>query len=357
MYRLRNLTAAVALCAAPAVSAQSDVAGHYYLQGVMETGSELLLRPDGRFEWYISYGSVDQTASGTWTRNGNMVELRAKVADRSRPLFSLDAQEDWDYSMEQALLDRERDKLLAEVAQRCPFQIVDVTSSPPLFETGEPDMAALRSKAEASIPIEETARSAAEKAAAEAIAGLDTDGSEERLDAARAAISDWQSAEEQMREAHRTAKMDVPARKRLRLPAACDAPPEQRVDKDHPDLWKGGIVISIADPEMGIAPKGVTVTLTYADGTKATAHTASRGWAILPRRAGIKAGRVHLAAPFAAGREMDLDFKPLERGLQAINIDAQQLMGAPFETMRLTVEGRDLLPENMGRGRYTLGDR
>ena len=58
----------------PAVAAdQAALAGHYYLQGVTEVGSELLLKKDGRFEWMLSYGAVDQQASGDWRVAGDAV--------------------------------------------------------------------------------------------------------------------------------------------------------------------------------------------------------------------------------------------------------------------------------------------
>jgi hypothetical protein len=49
--------------------------GEYSLSGVMETGSGLLLRSDGSFEWYFSYGALDLGARGTWARKGDRVEL------------------------------------------------------------------------------------------------------------------------------------------------------------------------------------------------------------------------------------------------------------------------------------------
>ena len=59
------------------------ITGEYSLGGVMETGSGLLLRDDGSFEWYFSYGALDLGARGTWTRMGNVVELR--VVDMGYP--------------------------------------------------------------------------------------------------------------------------------------------------------------------------------------------------------------------------------------------------------------------------------
>ena len=60
---------------------ESSLAGHYYLSGVMETGSELLLRPDGRFQWYLSYGAADLTAEGRWQRDGGFVALEPEATD------------------------------------------------------------------------------------------------------------------------------------------------------------------------------------------------------------------------------------------------------------------------------------
>ena len=51
-------------------------ANHYYLEGMMEVGSELLLKDDGRFEWYFVVGGLDQEAQGTWWKNGNCIGLK-----------------------------------------------------------------------------------------------------------------------------------------------------------------------------------------------------------------------------------------------------------------------------------------
>lgn len=65
----------VAAKAAGAKPAETALAGEYQLAGVMETGSGLLLRLDGRFEWVFSYGALDLGARGTWARIGDVVEL------------------------------------------------------------------------------------------------------------------------------------------------------------------------------------------------------------------------------------------------------------------------------------------
>ena len=54
-----------------------ELAGHYILQGVMEVGSELWLKPDGSFEYMLAYGAADYWAKGTWKRDGNAIILQS----------------------------------------------------------------------------------------------------------------------------------------------------------------------------------------------------------------------------------------------------------------------------------------
>jgi hypothetical protein len=71
------VAAMVLTLAAASPRAQSDdVAGHYVLRGVMEVGSELLLKPDGQFEFMLAYGAADYFAKGTWHRDKDGVHLK-----------------------------------------------------------------------------------------------------------------------------------------------------------------------------------------------------------------------------------------------------------------------------------------
>lgn len=54
-----------------------DVAGHYVLRGVMEVGSELLLKPDGNFEFMLAYGAADYWAKGAWRHQGKDIILQS----------------------------------------------------------------------------------------------------------------------------------------------------------------------------------------------------------------------------------------------------------------------------------------
>ncbi|MBX9297885.1 hypothetical protein [Chromobacterium piscinae] len=82
------LTCMLAWCGlASAASPEAPpLSGHYYLQDVREVGAELLLKPDGSFEWGMSYGAVDQYAQGNWKAQGGKVELHSAAPEKA-PVF------------------------------------------------------------------------------------------------------------------------------------------------------------------------------------------------------------------------------------------------------------------------------
>lgn len=73
--------AAALLCAGASANAQTcqparaDMAGLYTLRGVMEMGSQIMLRADGRFQYMLAYGAVDEVAEGCWRRINDVVIL------------------------------------------------------------------------------------------------------------------------------------------------------------------------------------------------------------------------------------------------------------------------------------------
>jgi hypothetical protein len=64
-----------------------NASGHYVLTGVMEVGSELMLKPDGTFEYMLAYGAADYWAKGTWKQEGNSVILHSD--GKEEPPFRL----------------------------------------------------------------------------------------------------------------------------------------------------------------------------------------------------------------------------------------------------------------------------
>ncbi|MDJ1479587.1 MULTISPECIES: hypothetical protein [Xanthocytophaga] len=49
--------------------------GEYYLQGAMEVGSGLWIKPDFTFEFFYSYGMIDRIANGKWEQKGGHLVL------------------------------------------------------------------------------------------------------------------------------------------------------------------------------------------------------------------------------------------------------------------------------------------
>lgn len=80
--------AAGLIVAVLSASAQAaDMSGHYVLRNVMEVGSELLLKPDGTFEFALAYGAADYSSTGAWRIDGRAVILNATGKDQ--PPFRL----------------------------------------------------------------------------------------------------------------------------------------------------------------------------------------------------------------------------------------------------------------------------
>lgn len=76
MKRIYAFFLALLLPLSTAVAAPNDeLAGHYYLRGVMEMGAELLLKNDGTFEAGVAYGSANGYAKGSWSHDAQQLVL------------------------------------------------------------------------------------------------------------------------------------------------------------------------------------------------------------------------------------------------------------------------------------------
>ncbi|HEU0098053.1 MAG TPA: hypothetical protein VFQ67_04685 [Allosphingosinicella sp.] len=61
--------------AAQPSAAPTDLPGQYRMGGEPDVASFLMLKPDGRFEYALSAGALDEYAAGTWSVDGNVVRL------------------------------------------------------------------------------------------------------------------------------------------------------------------------------------------------------------------------------------------------------------------------------------------
>jgi hypothetical protein len=261
-----RVAAMVALFIAMPISADPGNAdpalvGHYYLSGVMETGSELLLKADGRFDWYISYGAVDQVAKGQWSRSGDKLTLVADLPKAGDALFRVDERVAWNEDAELRLREQAWDQAREAAAALCPWNVSATMSAPMILPDDRPPPGAAQvaaaAKARASA---ELARDAASRAAEAAVA---PSAGEAEREAAQAAMADWYTALQLMEEAHREANLDVPDVGRPITPSQCLPPAEDRWAAIPEAQWQRGIAIVVGDPARELRLSRVGAVFVY----------------------------------------------------------------------------------------------
>lgn len=72
---MRTLLLAAALIAAPAAAQDSPFVGEYSLAQGPDVGGGLLIRNDGRFQYMLAAGALDERAEGRWEARGDTVCL------------------------------------------------------------------------------------------------------------------------------------------------------------------------------------------------------------------------------------------------------------------------------------------
>ncbi|MDR6832155.1 MULTISPECIES: hypothetical protein [unclassified Sphingopyxis] len=72
---MRSLLFAFALAAVPATAQDSPFVGEYSLAEGPDVGGGLLIRNDGRFQYMLAAGALDERAEGRWEARGDQVCL------------------------------------------------------------------------------------------------------------------------------------------------------------------------------------------------------------------------------------------------------------------------------------------
>nr|WP_314466338.1 hypothetical protein [uncultured Novosphingobium sp.] len=337
----------------------TDFAGHYYLSGVMETGSEMLLRRDGTFEWYISVGALDQFAHGTWRREGAEIVLSADRPVRDRPLFAYLDTQPWSALAEQERLARDRATAEDAVEARCPFLVDSFATTEPVVETVEAPGSKVQvpqserdAAADAALTAAKDARARMEEAASRILSAGTPVADDAAQDARQVALA-WQEARDR---AERTASAAGRSRPDLPdpvLPDMCRMPEPVAVDEQSPDQWQGGLAVLVIDPKSGNDARGVRVALRFADGRESEVTTAGEGMTLVPEGPSADLVSATLSAPYVPGRDIEVPVPPVRSGVVRFSIDIEQIMDPPFERMTLRIDGDALLPDELGRGRYT----
>lgn len=376
----RAVVAAFAvLCVVSPALAAGRLAGHYYLNGVTEVGSELLLRDDGRFEWFLTYGAMDRTASGRWTEAEGRVVLTTERPAQDAPLFRRDGAMPWDEDTEDRLRDMEADAAEAAAYARCPFlDVADAVSAPPLAgdTNAAPSSAALAQaahEAQATLAAARTTAEAAFDAAMSARARADAASRDaalrEAADVAMARAVDamvaYRAAEAAATDAFDAANLDRPDMPPPRVPVVCALPPPRAPGLPR-DVKPGqGLGVVVGDPKADLRFSGVRVDFEFSDGHHEARVTNRGGWALLRPRPGATLRRIVLGDAEAGdgndgeGRlpapEQAFDIDPAQGDVVMIALDSARLVPPMFDTMTLRIDGDALVPtwpDGDERGRY-----
>lgn len=349
-------------------TADVDVTGHYYLSGVREVGSELLLKPDGQFQFYMSYGAVDLEANGRWERQGEQVILTAVAAPKA-PLFSSDGKvRPWHEQAEQALLDAEANAAQDALFARCPFlHNGGLVSAPP------PSVPRLGSKAPPPPTISDVraaeAKEAASRAAYERVAGPAAGQGTEttQTTAARAARQQWEDDARALRHLRDALHIHDATSPEPVLPATCIEKPTRRASDFDPATWQRGFAVSVFDHKRRLSMNRLDVTVRFAGGAEARLQSVGGGgYAIRPQLVPATGDyapvtQVRVALPTetreagAAAKLPEILIIPIRppvvSGMIEVTVDTDQLVPPAFDTLALDiVDGTLILPD--GRGAY-----
>ena len=333
---------------APEIETAASLYGHYYLSGVMETGSELILKTGGRFEWSLSYGAVDRSSQGKWSSDGTTVTLSVDpVAQGS--IFSIFSLETWE-DFNQGIADRQR---IAKIKALCPFiparndDASDVTPPPP---NDAVDFVAVAA-AEKALMQAKAARAELEKLAPLAlIPGNDRTA---RVDAAMAAKNAWDTALMDMLSAYKESGRPAPLLEGPTLPTQCEISEEADTESIPRAEWQRGIAIIVGDPIRQLGIQGISMQIEYSDGHHETCVTDDAGGTFFPMRSGTTARMVTLQWPDGAFPPQTVSFHPIEEGVVTVRAEAEVLDLPAFAVLRLAIDGKGLVPDELfGGGRY-----
>lgn len=333
-----------------------DFAGHYYLSGIRETGSEMKLNADGSFAWYMAYGAVDQFAEGRWVRDGHFLVLHVPLDKNKQQLPSAGKRYPWNATAEQGLVQAQHEDAEERVRARCyyvtyPASMTQAAASA-LPSEAKPDPNILKHRLQVATAAAKQARSKAEQAVAKAAAQSGEDAA--IADAALDAMRTWEMANGQVMQAESAAGLPATGLPWPEIPSACSLPPAPGSDPIPEAKWQRGIQVRMIDPEQNSNYRNIEITLIYADGATQSAPLRKSDGAYFPLRKGISAMAAQLQANWLQqGEPVSVPIPPIEEGVQILQLPISALYRPPFEYMRLKIEGDQLRPDLFPRGTYT----
>lgn len=345
MTRLLCVALSLLACAAQAQN-PPNLAARYTLSGVMEVGSEMELKADGGFDWFLAYGSMDKIGTGNWTSDGKTVTLRFKNAHAAEPPFRLISQRPWDAEAQQMVLDMEHNETLGLIAQNCPMMgYFGQTAG------DDPDAPPADSAIQAS-PAFVKAVAARTKMEAVGQAMLDGKADDAALQRAERA---WSDAWFVLQEHGRALGLETIAISKPLLPPACHEPEIPQAADLPQSQWSPGLLVrSIADPVGGEGRNYVPlagVAFKLADGTMLTDNVRPEGLLLIAGVQGQPVQALVVEDSFGTGETLTFPLKPMTSGVVTLGVNIGKIHEPPFSTLTLRIDKDGLYSEDL-RGRY-----
>lgn len=332
--------------------------GHYYLSGVREVGSELLLKENGRYQWFLSYGAVDQSSDGGWKVVADEIVLTPDPKPAGKKALTLGPTAPWDAGSELLAQQTAHREQIAAIRVNCPF-LPDETDSPATSMPASvmsPATQAQLDRARKALASEQATRAAYERAGAAAMQpGADQ---ADRHAAARQARLAWDAAHDELLHADSEASLPWRATTEPKLPKPCQLPQEPtsyQVDNIPSAKWIRGVAVIIGDPEVRMRFSGFRVEFIHSDGHIATGVTSNGGRAWAALRPGATVSSIRITIPDRnEGVLMTETFavSNLRDSVQLINFNSAQFTQPAFDELRLKISGKELIGPR-GRGRYS----
>lgn len=350
---------------AAAAAERARYAGHYYLEGVMEVGSELLLKPDGRFEWMLSYGAVDQQAEGQWESTAGGIVLQRDQSPTPGGLFSIAETAAWNEDAQQRLQRSEQAQDEQRVYDACPFmktletelpqiEVNDIAARRNAEADGAPASADGGKRVDAALAAWKQASTGLERSVARAMAkAAENSRAPNAADAAMAAVT--------MHEAQLAAEAYLQA-----VAQALDAHAEAGLptpDLPQPDIdrkacqvprtpaGKGGYAVVVGNLAALMRLAGVGVEFRFKDGHVERRVTDPDGWALVPSRRGAQLREIEFSAADGSYPSETLRVPGGKARIFAVDAKVGGLEEAPFETLILEPEN-GALRSTQFEGRY-----
>lgn len=330
---------------------QPSFVGRYYLQGVREVGSELVLRADGTYAWMLAYGNQDHSSEGRWMRQGNTIVLSAAVPSATGPLIWFDTKQKmipWSFEAEQALQKQRYLLQREQVLKDCPFMdTADYASAPKMIGEPEPTKQEREQRAAKALLELQVATKSLEKAAAEAV----QQKTEAAMQKAVEAMDRFQAAWLSLKEANWDAGRPAPKRPVLQLPKICQMPNEPDVQQNQPAFWlRQGIGVTVRDHNSGSPVYRLPIRFVLTDGTKRAA-VSSGAVSVVWLAAQEKAVALEVQMSSDRPEAVVLPLDAVSGSLCQVVVDTSRLVTPFFRELRLEIEANTLVWPATG-GRY-----